>query len=90
MSKPAAAGVVFVLVVLAVIIYSTVSLTRNRVRVEACMEFNGRRDCRTASGENRDATLRAAVSTACAMIASGVGDTTACERSNPVSVRWLK
>ena len=90
MSKPAILGVVFVLIVLGVIVYSTVSLTRNRVRVEVCMEFNGRRDCRTASGEDRNTAMRAAVSSACGMIASGVGDTTACERSNPVSVQWLK
>lgn len=88
MTKPVIAGIIFMAVVLGVIIYSSLNLAQHKVRV--CMTFNGQTNCGTASGSSKDYALRAATSNACATIASGVGDTMACERSNPVSVDWLK
>jgi opacity protein-like surface antigen len=61
-----------------------------KYRVEACVEFRGATSCRTASGATREAALRAAVSNACALIASGMSDTMACEKAVPKDVRWLK
>lgn len=88
--KPVLAGIVFVIVFLIVLFYSTISLTRSRFRVEVCMQFNGQVNCRVASGATQDAAMRTAVSNACALIASGMTDSQQCERSTPVSVRWLE
>ena len=88
MSKPVVAGIIFVVIVLAVLLYSTMSLAK--FRVEVCMTFNGRTDCRTASADTEEHALRSATSNACGLIASGVTDSLACEHSQPTSVRWLK
>jgi hypothetical protein len=88
-SKPVLAGIVFVLIVLGVIIYTTMNLSQGS-KVQVCMQFNGRTNCGTASGETREFALRAATSNACALISGGVGDTIACEHGTPVSVKWLK
>ncbi len=89
MRKPVLAGIVFVIVFAAVLVISTVNLTRGRHRVEVCMQFNGRTDCRVASGGSKDSALRTAVNNACALISGGVTDSQQCEHSTPVSVRWL-
>ena len=88
MSNPVIAGIIFVLVVLAALLYSTMNLAK--FRVEVCMTFNGRTDCRTASADTEEHALRSATSNACGLIASGVTDSLACEHSQPASVRWLK
>ena len=88
--RPVIAGIIFVAVFLAVLLYSTISLTRSRHRVEVCMEFQGRSNCRVASGQTDDLAYRAAVQNACALISGGVTDSEQCQRSTPVSVKWLK
>ena len=90
MKRPVVAGVIFLIVFIAVLVYSTLSLTRNRHRVEVCMQFDGRNSCRVASGATENDALRAAVTNACALIASGVTDSQQCEHSAPTSVKWLK
>lgn len=67
--------------------YSSFGNRKNRV--EVCMEFNGRTNCRVASGPNRQQALRAATENACALIASGVGDSIACQNKTPLSVKYL-
>lgn len=67
---------------IAVVVYSTLGMRKHRV--EVCMEFNGRTNCRTAAGETPDRARRAAIDNACAMIASGVGDSIACQNKPPV------
>jgi hypothetical protein len=88
MSRTAMLGVLFVLTVLGVLIYSTMNLAK--YRVEVCVEFHGASQCRTAAGDSDEHALRAATSNACAMIASGVTDSIACEHSTPTRVSWLK
>jgi hypothetical protein len=88
MNKPVIAGIIFLLVVLGVIIYSSMGLSQ--ARVEVCMEFNGRTNCGTASGQTKEYALRTATANACALISGGVGDTIACERKTPTSIKWLK
>jgi len=87
-SKPVLAGIVFILVVLGVLIYTSMNLSQTKV--EVCMEFNGRQNCAIAAGQTREFALRTATSNACALISGGVGDTIACERKTPISVKWLK
>lgn len=86
--KPVLIGVVFFAVVLGVIIYTTLGLAKTKV--EVCMEFGGRTNCGTASGQTREFALRTATANACAIISGGVGDTIACEQKPPLSVKWLK
>jgi hypothetical protein len=80
--------IVFGLAVLAVLIYSSMGLRSHRV--EVCVEFNGRKSCRTVSGSTRELALRTGVENACATIASGVTDSIACGNTPPTSVRWLE
>jgi hypothetical protein len=87
MSRPVIAGIVFVVAVLVVIVYSSFSMGK-RVRGEVCMEFNGRTACKTVSGDSQDHVLRTATSNACAEIAGGVTDTINCEHAVPKSVTW--
>ena len=87
MKRPALIiGIVVVAIVVGVLIYSSMGLAR--YKVEACMEFNGRQECRTAAGTTKEYALRSAIQNACGLIASGVGDTIACEHSTPVRVTW--
>jgi hypothetical protein len=82
------AGILVVAAVLAILIYSSLDLASHRV--EVCMEWNGRTNCKTASASTREFATRTAITNACAEMVSGVTDTLACERANPVSVKVLK
>jgi hypothetical protein len=63
------------------VVYS--SLTWSGVRCEVCMEFEGRRACRTVDGAAEQETLAAARTNSCALLTSGVTSTMACERTPP-------
>ncbi len=76
-----------VIVFIGAVVYSTFGLRKHRV--EVCMEFNGRTNCRTAAGETPDRAKTAAIQNACALIASGVGDSIACQNRPPVSLKNL-
>ena len=58
-------------------------------RVEVCVEYNGRENCRVAAGATREQAQRAATDNACATIASGMTETMGCSHSQPKSVRSL-
>jgi hypothetical protein len=88
MKKPVLIGILFCAAILALIIYSTMNMATNRV--EVCMQFEGRQNCRIASGSTREFALRTAISNACAGIASGVTDSIKCEHQEPVKLNWLK
>ena len=88
MKRPVLAGVLFVLLVLGVIVYSTLTLAQHRV--EVCLEFNGRSSCKTASATTVEFARQAAVTNICGGLAGGVTETVACEHTVPVSVKVLK
>lgn len=88
MKKAAIIGVLFLVIVIAALVYSTSTLAAHKV--EVCMEFNGQTQCRTASGSTEEFALRTATSNACALIASGVTDSIACDQATPKKVTWLK
>jgi hypothetical protein len=88
MKKPVLWGIVFVLLVLGVIVYSSFNLAK--VRLEACITFNGRTNCKTASATTEEFALQAAVTNACGEIAFGVTETVACEHTPPTKVTRLK
>ena len=87
MSKTVIIGVVFVVVILAFLIYSSMHLAQHRV--EVCVAFHGQTQCRTASADTREHAQRAAQSNACGLLASGVTETMQCEHMDPTSVKWL-
>lgn len=88
MKKPVVVGILIVAAILGIIAYSSMNLAR--YRVEVCMGYNGRTNCRTASGSSEDFALRSAKTNACAGIASGVTETIGCEGATPEKVTWLK
>jgi hypothetical protein len=85
--KPVLVGVIFVLVVLGVLIYSSLHLAA--YGVEVCMNFGGRSACSTAKAATKDEALQNAMTTACGQIAFGVTDTIACSRTEPAKETWL-
>jgi hypothetical protein len=78
----------FIAAIAALIAFST--LGGPRYRVEVCMFFGTRFNCKTVSGRSESSALRGAIENACADIASGVTETMGCEGSQPKSVRWLQ
>ena len=81
-------GTVFVVGVLAVLIYTSIGY--HQYEVELCITFKGRRACGTAAGANREEAMRAASNLACSSIASGMTDNIACGRTEPDTIRWIK
>ena len=81
-------AVAFVAAVLGVIFIST--FRQERVSCRVCVSFNGRRDCRTASAVTQQEAVRAAVTNACALLASGVTESIQCENTKPDSVDWIR
>jgi len=88
MKKPVLVGVIFVIVVLTVLIYSSLNLAKHRV--EVCITFQGNPACRTASGTTEEFARRTATTNACSQISSGVTDSIACENTPPDKVTVLK
>ncbi|HWB82765.1 MAG TPA: hypothetical protein VG675_01410 [Bryobacteraceae bacterium] len=77
----------FIIAVVAFVVISTFHQTRVTCRV--CMTFQGRQDCRTASSVTKEEAMRAAITNACAQLASGVILSSQCENTQPDSVDWL-
>jgi hypothetical protein len=88
MRKPVVAGVIFVLIVLGVIVYSTLTLTKHRL--EVCVQFNGKTNCKTASAVTEEFAEQTAIANACGEIAFGVTETVACQHTVPAKVTRLK
>jgi hypothetical protein len=82
--KATIAALGFALLV-AYIIYS--SLTVAQVSCEACIEFQGRRECRSASAATVAEAQRAATDLACVFLASGRTDSIACGNTPPQSMK---
>ena len=62
------------------------TLSETRVECEACIEFAGRSACRSVAAADREHAIQQAVSTACAVLASGVTPGLECQRSVPRSL----
>jgi hypothetical protein len=86
-NKTVALGIGFVVLVLVFLVYSSMHIAK--YRVEVCVAFKGRNDCRTASADTQEHALRSAQSNACALLVSGVTEVMQCEHANPTSVKWL-
>jgi len=65
------------------------TMGQKQYRVEVCVEFQGRKNCRIAAAATREAALRGATDNACATITSGMTESMACGHNPPVSVKYL-
>jgi hypothetical protein len=62
------------------------SLAQVAFECEVVMEFRGSTARATAASGTREDSIRSAVNTACASLASGMTDSMACDRTPPVRV----
>ena len=53
----------------------------------ACVEFGGRRNCATASAASQREAAQAAQSTACGVLAGGMNEAIACDRTTPATLQ---
>ena len=86
MKRSVLLGILFLVVVLGFLVYSTIHA--GGVRCAVCVTYQGRQACRTASARSRESALRTATENACALISSGVTESNQCNNTPPDSVRW--
>lgn len=72
-------GLGLLLGVVGVAVYLTFQI--GGVRCEACITFRGRQVCRTVDGATEHEARMAAITNACALLASGVTETIACQNA---------
>lgn len=65
------------------LLYNT--LSAQKATCEVCVEYNGGRNCATASHESEDEAKHSAQTTACGPLTSGMNDAIACGRRPPVT-----
>lgn len=80
---------VLAIALLGILAYTSMQQTGQN-RVEVCIAYNGKTECRVASGATKEEAQRTATETACAVLASGMTDSMACGRTTPVSVKPLQ
>ena len=71
--------------IVAVVVVSSLQVAG--VRCEVCVSFRGREACRAVDAASEEEARRGAHTNACALLASGVTDSLACERTPESSVR---
>ena len=76
-------GIIIAAIFAGFLLWST--MAAQRLDCQACVEFNGRRNCAKVSGTKQQEALRAAVSTACGPVASGMNESIACQNRPPIS-----
>jgi hypothetical protein len=67
--------------VIGVVVYS--SFRTGAIRCDVCVQFQGREACRSVDGDTEADARTGAMTNACALVASGVTDGMACNRSVP-------
>lgn len=68
-----------------IILLALSTLRAQRAECSVCVEFEGRRNCATASASGEDEAAESAQRTACGPVASGMDATIACGNRAPVS-----
>lgn len=69
----------------ALLLFNT--LSAQKVECTVCVEYNGQRNCATASHANESDAKTSAQTTACGVLVSGMNDAIACGRVTPVSAQ---
>lgn len=83
---PVIAAVLFVIVFLAGLLYSTTGTSK--YKCEVCITYNGRTDCRTGAAATQAEAQRIATDVVCAQISSGMSEGIQCRGTNPDRVTW--
>ena len=89
MKKSWIVTVIFVVVVLGAILYTSLGGSNSKYRVEICIAFQGRTECRTARAATHNEALRTATDNACSLMASGQSEFERCRNTPPTSEKWL-
>jgi hypothetical protein len=69
----------------ALLFYNT--LSAQKAECDVCVEWNGKRNCATASHATETEAQKSATSTACGPLVSGMNEAIACDNKPPVSVQ---
>jgi hypothetical protein len=85
MPKAAIVGGVFGLVLVGAIVYFSLGLAQ--YTCEVCVTFNGRTQCRTASGADKDTAVQTARDNACAFLVASKTDGFLCSQTQPSQVQ---
>lgn len=72
-----------VLAFAALLLWST--LSAQKTECEVCVEFQGRRNCATASAATEQEAARSAQTTACGPLAGGMAESILCGDATPAS-----
>jgi hypothetical protein len=83
---PVIAGIAFIVVFIAAMMYST--LGNNQFRCEVCITFNGQTICRNGAGTSREQAERVATDSACTDLGSGMTQLMQCQNNAPRRVAW--
>lgn len=75
--------IALVLAFTAFLAYTT--LSGQKAECTVCVEFNGQRNCATASHATEEEAARSAQTTACGPVTSGMNDAIACDSRPPVT-----
>jgi hypothetical protein len=89
MKKSVIAAFLFVAIVVGAILYTSLNGANNRYRVEICITFQGRTECRTARASTRNEALRTATDNVCSLMASGQSEFERCRNTPPDKENWL-
>jgi hypothetical protein len=85
MSKAAVVGGLFGIALLGMIVYFSMGLAQ--YTCEVCVTFNGRTQCRTASGADKETAMQTAHDNACAYLIASKTDGFLCGQANPTQVK---
>ena len=83
---PVSAGVVFIAVFIAALVYT--SGGNNAYRCEVCVTFEGRTVCRNGGAPTKMEAERIASDTACTDLSSGMTSLLQCQNNAPRKVTW--
>lgn len=84
MAKAGWIGGMFAVLLIAVIVY--LSLQFEQYTCEVCIDFQGRNQCRTASGADRETATRTAQDNACAFLVGSKTEGFLCAQTQPARV----
>ena len=84
MNKTTLIAILFSLIVLGVLIYSTMNL--QQYSCEVCITYQGQNNCSSAAGTSREEAIRTATDVACAPITNGMTESIQCSNTPPKSV----
>ena len=80
-------AVVAIVCFIGLLAYLTIG--QKQIRVEVCVEFQGRQNCRIAAGPTEEQAIRTATDNACATISSGMTESMTCGRTPPLRVKRI-